>query len=91
MIRVVAVLILAVLGMANPARACTTQASSTFCTDGWVAQPMGGGDRRSRAEEQAGVWPGEGSGTDPSFGGDGVYVEGAVAVEDPVSGDDGQL
>ncbi|MTD99173.1 hypothetical protein GIY56_02600 [Paracoccus sp. YIM 132242] len=91
MIRVIAVLILAVLGMADPARACTTQASSTFCTDGWVAQPMGGGDRRSRAEEQAGAWPGDDSGTDPSFGADGVYVEGAVAVDGPIPDEGDQL
>jgi hypothetical protein len=91
MIHVIAVLILAVSGVANPARACTTQASSTFCADGWVGQPMGGGDRRSQAEEQAADWPDDGSGVDPSPGGDGVYVEGAVVVGNPDPGDDGQL
>lgn len=90
MIRVVAVLFLAVLTLAAPARACSTKAS-TFCADGWLAQPMGGGDRRSRAEEQAGARPDGNSGPDPGFPDNGIHVEGAVVLDGPVPSHDGQL
>ena len=91
MIHAVAILILAVAGLAAPAHACSTKASSTFCADGWVAQPAGRATGQDPAGEQADAWPDDGSGTDPSFDGDGVYVEGAVAVEEPPSGDDAEL
>ncbi|MGN7870288.1 hypothetical protein [Paracoccus sp. 22332] len=87
MIRIIAVLTLVVLGPAQPAQACGSGASSTFCADGWVAQqpakalgPDSGGD------SQGGGWPDDA--TEPS--GDGIYVEGAVVVDTP-SEDDGQL
>lgn len=81
MILIVAVLILAVLGPAGPARACTPHASSTFCPEAWVAQPTGGRDT-----------DGQGFGTDPAFAGqDGIHVEGAVVIDDPPPEADGQL
>lgn len=87
MIRIVAMLILAVMGLAGPALACSTKASSTFCADGWVSQPTGADEGQDTGEE----WLDEGGGTDPSFGGEGIYVEGAVAVDGPIPGDAGQL
>lgn len=91
MIRIAAILILAVLELTGPAGACSTKSSSTFCADGWVAQPTRAREGRDAADGQGEAWLDDGSGTDPSFGGDGIYVEGAVAVEGPVPGDDGQL
>ncbi|TBN41940.1 hypothetical protein EYE42_05945 [Paracoccus subflavus] len=88
MIRIVVGLILAILCMAGPSQACGPNASSTFCADGWVAQPVS----RTRAQderpasEQAEDWTDDGTGPDPSFsGGGGIYVEGAVTIgEAPV-------
>ena len=92
MIRILAILILAVFGLAAPARACSTQASSTFCADGWVTQPV---ERRAQgqdpAADQAGAWSDDDAGTGPPFGDEGVYVEGAVAVDSPAPGDDEPL
>ncbi|WP_295047264.1 hypothetical protein [uncultured Paracoccus sp.] len=76
-----AILILGCAASAQPVQACGSGASSTFCADGWVAQqpakalgPQGG--------PQADGWSGDG--TDPAFvGDDGVYVEGAVVLDDP--------
>jgi hypothetical protein len=91
MIRILAVLILTALALAAPAQACSTKASSTFCAEGWIAQPV---ERPAHGQDppadQPGAWPGEASGPDPSFG-EGIYVEGAVTVDDPMNGDDGEL
>jgi hypothetical protein len=86
MVRIIAGLVLAVFCLAGPARACSTTASSTFCADGWISQPT---DRRGPPDEQ----PGSGlqDGTDLGPGPDGLYVEGAVVVDDPASGNDGEL
>src|SRR5690606_25062857 len=88
MIRIIAGLLLAILCLSEPARACSTTASSTFCADGWVSQPV---QRRGQPDEQAGSGFQDGMGSDPGPGSDGIYVEGAVAVGDPASEDDGKL
>lgn len=87
MIRILALLILAASGLAAPAHACSTQASSTFCADGWVTQPVQG---RAQGQDPAGAWPEE-TGPGPAPGSDGIYVEGAVAVEGPAPGDEEPL
>ncbi|WEF23396.1 hypothetical protein [Paracoccus sp. S3-43] len=88
MIRIVAALILAAVGLAQPARACGSGASSTFCADGWVAQqPAKALGPESGGDAQADGWPGDGA--EP--GGDGIYVEGAVVVDAPSPEDGGQL
>ncbi len=88
MIRVIAALILAILGSAAPARACTTQASSTFCADGWVTQPT---SSRDAAGQDPGGLADAAPETAPAFGEDGIYVEGAVSIDDPPIKADGQL
>lgn len=94
MIRVVAVLILAVANFAGSAQACNTRASSTFCPEGWVAQPVGGRNDNDQAlvEQSTGAWPDDDGGTDPAFLGEaGVYVDGAVVIDDPIPEAEGQL
>lgn len=82
MIRLAAPLILIALGLASPAVACSTSGSSTFCADGWVAQRVE--PRRPDSPDiGADVGYGDGSGMDPGSTADGVYVEGAVVVEEP--------
>ena len=88
MIRIIAGLVPTVLCLAGPALACSTTASSTFCADGWVSQPT---ERRGPPEGQAETGFQDGMGSDPVLGSDGLYVEGAVVVDDPASADDGQL
>ena len=92
--RVVAVVILAVTGFAAPAQACSTKASSTFCPEGWVAQPVGGrtDNGQALAEQSTGAWLDDGGETDPAFFGEaGVYVDGAVVVDDPIPEVESQL
>lgn len=88
MIRIIAGLVLVLCCLADPARACSTTASSTFCADGWISQPT---DRRGPPAEQAEAGFPEGMGSDAGLGSDGIYVEGAVVIDDPESEDDGQL
>lgn len=82
MIRVVAVLFWVIAGLNGSAQACTPNANSTFCADGWVAQPLG----RVQPDEDPGAsapdedWTGDGGGQESGFAGDDIYVEGAVTI-----------
>ena len=94
MIRVVAVLIGIIIGLANSAQACSQNASSTFCADGWMAQPMGrdSADGQDLALDQTGNWTSDGSATDPSYPGDeDIYVEGAVMLDEVSTPDEEPL
>ena len=84
MVRIIAGLVLAVFCLAGPARACSTTASSTFCADGWVAQPMGRAkaDDQRPGSEHGEDWPDDDGAAEPPFLDDGIYVEGAVAIDD---------
>ena len=88
--RFLALLILTALGLAGPARACSTSGSSTFCADGWVAQTVEP-RRPGGADIGADAGYGDGSGMEPGSFADGVYVEGAVVVEEPPLEVEGQL
>jgi hypothetical protein len=90
MIRLGALLILTVLGLASPALACSTSGSSTFCADGWVAQRVEP-RRPDSSDIGADAGYGDGTGLDPGSTADGVYVEGAVVVEEPPLEIEGQL
>lgn len=82
MVRVGLVLILMAAG---PAWSCGANAASTFCEGGWVTQPV---EARRHADDQAAA----DDGADPVFIGEqGVYVEGAVVLDDPPPGDGGEL
>lgn len=88
MIRVVAVLICVMPWLAGPALACGAKGNSTFCADGWVAQPMGRAkaDDQRPGSEHGEDWPDDDGAAEPPFLDDGIYVEGAVAIDDaPVS------
>ena len=76
MIRIIVIL----AGTAGPAQACSTQGNSTFCPEGWVAvQPM----TRDRPED------GVPEGGDADAGE--IYVEGAVMIDHPATGDEEPL
>lgn len=81
-----ALMVLALCGLAAPAAACTAGGGSTFCADGWISVPV----TRERRESADPGLSGDGAAT-PDMEGDGeVWVDGAVPVDgDPVSGDEG--
>lgn len=83
MIRIVAATSWLIVFLAHSAQACSPNSNSTFCADGWVAQPMGSdqADRR-QALEQAGDWIDGGSEKNLLSEGE-IYVEGAVTLDDP--------
>lgn len=86
MIRIVAIIILAVLGPACQAAACDTRSGSTFCADGWVALPVA--DPGGPDPAQADAWRDNGGGADPFLlNGEGIHVEGAVPVDSPIPSD----
>jgi hypothetical protein len=91
MIRVVAAISWFIVLLAHSAQACSPKSNSTFCADGWVAQPMGRVDvDRRQASEQAGDRIDDGSEQNP-LSGDEIYVEGAVTIGEPPAGTDAPL
>ena len=83
MIRNVAATSWFIVLLAHFAQACSPNSNSTFCADGWMAQPMGRvhADRR-QALEQAGDWLDGDSEKNLLPEGE-IYVEGAVTLDDP--------
>lgn len=80
-----------VLCAAGPAAACSTSASSTFCADGWVAQPTE--TRRVPADDHPAAAyddPG-GTGFETGSSQEDLYVEGAVILDEAPSGPDEDL
>ena len=70
--------------LAHSAQACSPNPNSTFCADGWVAQPMGRVHAdRPQALEQAGDWVHGGSEEKNLLPESEIYVEGAVTLDDP--------
>ena len=83
MIRIVAATSWFIVLLAHSAQACSSNSNSTFCANGWVAQPMGRvhADRR-QALEQAGDRIDGGSEQNLLSEGE-IYVEGAVTIDNP--------
>lgn len=86
MIRVSAVLVWIIVSLTSPAQACSANANSTFCADGWVArQPAGRvhADEQASAPEQGGDSIDDSGAPDAfSASGENIYVEGAVTIGD---------
>lgn len=94
MIRPGACLILMILGLAQPAQACAPNGGSTFCADGWIAQPTAREQDQPPAPDQDTAWSGDGGRGDGApllMGDDGVYVEGAVVIGDAPPAPDADL
>ena len=82
MIRVVAATSWIIVLLAHSSQACSPNSNSTFCPDGWVAQPIGRVNTDRRTLEQAGDWIDGGS--DQTLLSEGeLYVEGGVTLDDP--------
>lgn len=79
---VIAVMFLIAFGLAAPVAACGAGGASTFCADGWIEAPVTRGGPDRNGGDPAGT-----DGENPVPVGD-IYVEGAVAIDDPPAVED---